>query len=170
MFKDRSPKYFSTVKQNRRHARSLLAYELAVCKARVLYMERCSSRTLVFLPHLYLRGCSCCYCLVSWVSLSGHKLHKDPKAAKLFSSCPEPWADVFIPLGFFITCSIYKIALASLPTLTSGEWKAKLPTCSTLSKHEFSNCRWDNGDNGDNNPISVLNPSWSCNIIQEQCE
>lgn len=123
------------------------------------YMERCSSESLGFLPHLHLRGCSCCSCLTSWVSLSGRKLHKGSKAAKsgFFFPCPEPKADVSIPLGFFITCSFYKIALASLPTLTSGEWKEKLPTFSNLSKHGLSNCRWDNGDN---NPTFVPNPRW----------
>lgn len=129
-----------------------------LCARRVCFTWKdVPAKSTVFLPHLHLRGCSCCYSLTSWVSLSGHKLHKDSQAAKFFFSSPEPKADVSIPLGFFITCSFYKIALASLPTLTSGEWKEKLPTCSNSSKHELSNCRWDNGDN---NPISVLNSSW----------
>lgn len=81
-----------------------------------------------------------------WVDTNSTRTQRQPSC---FFSCPGPKADVSIPLGFFITCSFYKIALASLPTLTSGEWKEKLPTCSI--------CRWDNGDN---NTILMPNPRW----------
>lgn len=90
-----------------------------------------------------------------WVDTNSTRTLRQPSC--FFFSCSEPKADASIPLGFFITCSFYKIAVASLPTLTSGEWKEKLSTCSNFSKYELSNCRWDNGDN---NPISMPNPSW----------
>lgn len=57
--------------------------------------------------------------------LSVYEWTQTPQGLKgsqvFFFSCPELKADVSIPLGLFITCSFYKIDLASLPTLTSGE-------------------------------------------------
>lgn len=110
-------------KQNRRHARGRLAYELAGCKARVLYMERCSKKDVPGFftapPFAWLK------LLLRPHFLNASEWTQTPQGLKgsqvIFFSCPEPKADAFIPLGFFITCFFYKIALASLPTLTSGE-------------------------------------------------